>query len=162
MVKTLFVTAFLIHVGTRQLPRQMPTYIEKKYYHVGKKLQTWILYCTQILYFNPMVFRLKHLSLVENTVKHIHFWDHRQLKAASLFKYAVTYVSRVFLGRPVHTSNRCKRHHGWHRAEKYLKFVSLDTLKMHSLALSFLRFLCLFLKFCLFFHYEKLFFVDDF
>ena len=25
------------HVGTQQLPRQMPTYIEKKHYHVGKK-----------------------------------------------------------------------------------------------------------------------------
>ena len=31
-------TAFLTHVYTRQLPRQMLTYIEKKYYHVGKKV----------------------------------------------------------------------------------------------------------------------------
>ena len=30
--------AFLTHVDTRQLPRQMPTYIENKYYHVGKKV----------------------------------------------------------------------------------------------------------------------------
>ena len=29
--------AFLLHLGTRELLRQMPTYIEKKHYHVGKK-----------------------------------------------------------------------------------------------------------------------------
>ena len=30
------------------------------------------------LYFNPMIFRLEHLSLVETIVKHIHFQDHIQ------------------------------------------------------------------------------------
>ena len=31
-------TAFLTHVDTRQLPRQMSAYVEKKHYHVGKKV----------------------------------------------------------------------------------------------------------------------------
>ena len=57
---------------------QIPMYFEKKHYHVDKKMPTWILYGTQKLYFNPIIFRLEHLSLVENTIKHIHFWDHRQ------------------------------------------------------------------------------------
>ena len=30
--------AYPIQIGTWQLPRQMPTYIEKKHYHVGKKV----------------------------------------------------------------------------------------------------------------------------
>ena len=56
------IAAFLIHVNTRQLPKQTPTYIEKKHYHVGKMLPTWVLYGSQILDFNPMMFRLEHLS----------------------------------------------------------------------------------------------------
>ena len=52
---------------------QMPMYFEKKHYHVDKKMPTWILYGTKKLYFNPIIFRLEHLSLVENTIKHIHF-----------------------------------------------------------------------------------------
>ena len=51
-------------------------YIEKKHYHVAKKLRVSVLYGTLILYFNPMIFRLEHLALVENTV--IHFQDYRQ------------------------------------------------------------------------------------
>ena len=31
-------TVFLTHIDTRQLPRQMPAYIEQKHYHVGKKI----------------------------------------------------------------------------------------------------------------------------
>ena len=31
-------TAFQTHVNTRQLPRQIRAYIEKKHYHVGKKV----------------------------------------------------------------------------------------------------------------------------
>ena len=54
----------------------MPKYIEKKHYHVGKKLRTSVLDGTQILYFNPMIFRLERLSLVEKTL--INFQDHRQ------------------------------------------------------------------------------------
>ena len=42
--------------------------------------------------------------------------------------------SRVFLGRPIHTSNRRMRHRGWHWAEKFSKFEPPDTLKTHSLA----------------------------
>ena len=44
-----------------------------------------------------------------------------------------TISDRVFLGR-------CE--HVWRRVEKFSKFVPSDTLKMHSLALSVLRFLC--------------------
>ena len=55
-------TAFIIHVGMRQLPRQMSTYIRKRHYQVSKKLPKLVLYNTQILYFNPMIFQLEHLS----------------------------------------------------------------------------------------------------
>ena len=36
-------------------------YLEK-HCHVGKKLLTWVLYGTQTLYFNPVMFRLEHHS----------------------------------------------------------------------------------------------------
>ena len=71
-------SAFLVHVGAWQLPRKMPTYIEKKHYHGGKKVADVGFVSTQILDFNPLIFRLEHLSLVESTVKHIHFQGHRQ------------------------------------------------------------------------------------
>ena len=51
-------------------------------------------------------------------------------------------ASRVFLDRLVHISDPRRCHHGWRRAEKFSKFVPPNTLKMHSLALSVLRFLC--------------------
>ena len=51
-------------------------------------------------------------------------------------------ISRVFLGRMVHTLNPWRCNHGWHLAEKCSKFVPPDTLKIHSLPLSVLRFLC--------------------
>ena len=41
-------------------------------------LPTSVLYSTQIFYSNPLIFRLEHLSAVENTVKEIHFQDHIQ------------------------------------------------------------------------------------
>ena len=82
----LLTSSFLIHIGMQQLLRQMPTYIEKKHYHVSKKLSIWVLYGTQMLYFNPMIFPLEHVSLVENTVKHIHLQDHRQEINALPFK----------------------------------------------------------------------------
>ena len=53
----------LFYVVTRQLP----TFIGKKHYDVGKKLPLSVLHDTQILYFNPLILRLEHLSLVENT-----------------------------------------------------------------------------------------------
>ena len=31
-------SAILIHIGTQQLPKQLPMYIEKKYYHIRKKV----------------------------------------------------------------------------------------------------------------------------
>ena len=68
-------------------------------------------------------------------------------------------ISRVFFGRPVHTPNPRRRHHGWHQAEKFPKFVPPTTLKIHSLALSVLRFFC---QNYSSFHYEKVFSVDDF
>ena len=50
-------------------------------------------------------------------------------------------VSRVFLGRPVTSwsSPPPFRDHGW---QKFLSLVPPDTLKMHSLAVLVLRFLC--------------------
>ena len=44
-------------------------------------------------------------------------------------------------GNLVHTLNPW-RHHGWHRAVNFSKVVLPDALKMHSLALCVLRFLC--------------------
>ena len=44
-----------------------------------KKLLLSALYDTQIPYFDPIIFWLEYLSLVEkNTVKNIHFHDHTQ------------------------------------------------------------------------------------
>ena len=63
-----------------------------------------------------------------------------RLLASSFFH--ITCVHRVVLGRSVHTSNTRRGHHGWRRAEKFSKFVPPDTLKMHSLAHSVLRFIC--------------------
>ena len=60
----LLTSSFLIHIGMQQLLRQRPTYIEKKHYHVSKKFSIWVLYGTQMLYFNPMIFPLEHLSLL--------------------------------------------------------------------------------------------------
>ena len=51
-------------------------------------------------------------------------------------------VSRVFLGRPVHTLNLPKRHHDWRRGKNVSKLLLADALKLHSLALFALRFLC--------------------
>ena len=50
-------------------------------------------------------------------------------------------VSRVFLGRPVHIWNAQRHHHGCCRAYTLSK-LSPNALKMHSKALSALRFLC--------------------
>ena len=59
----------------------------------AKKLPVLVLQGTQILNFNPMIFQLENFSLVENTVKHIHFQDHRQKIKALL---AVTYNLVIF------------------------------------------------------------------
>ena len=67
--------AFLIHVGTQQLPRQMPTYIEKKHYHVGKKVADICFVWHLDTLFQPNDI-LVGTSLF--TIKHIHFQDHRQ------------------------------------------------------------------------------------
>ena len=50
--------------------QQLLMYIEEKHYNVRKKLLMSVLYGTQILYFNPMIFWLEHVSLVENTEAH--------------------------------------------------------------------------------------------
>ena len=59
-------------------------------------LVTSVLYGTQILYFNPMIFRLENLSLVENTVKHIHFQDHIQ-ELNTLLQSCIIYLYFFFL-----------------------------------------------------------------
>ena len=60
-------TAFLIHAANADV------YLEKSLSGRQNVADMGFLYRTQILYFNPMIFRLEHLSLVENTVQHIHF-----------------------------------------------------------------------------------------
>ena len=81
----------ITQVATRQLPRQVPAYIEEK---LGKMLPTSVLYGTQILFFNPMIYWLEHLSFVQNSVKHIHFQDHIQGNQCPL---AIMYNLLVFL-----------------------------------------------------------------
>ena len=51
-------------------------------------------------------------------------------------------VSRVFLGRLIHTLNPGKRHHDWHSGKNVSKLVLADALKLHPLALFALRFFC--------------------
>ena len=68
------------------------------------------------------------------------FTQHQNEASLSLFLKAVTYpeffwVDRLLLGIP--TSPFC--HHGW---RKFLHLVLPDALKMHSLAVPVLRFLC--------------------
>ena len=47
------IETLITQVATRQLPRQVPAYIEEK---LGKMLPTSVLYGTQILFFNPMIY----------------------------------------------------------------------------------------------------------
>ena len=51
-------------------------------------------------------------------------------------------VSKLFFGRLSHKSNPRRCHLCWRRADKFLKFVTADAVKMHSLALSVLRVIC--------------------
>ena len=55
-------------------------------------------------------------------------------------RYSVMYPE-FFLGRPVHTLNPQRCHNGWPWSKKISKFVSKDIPKMHSQALSVLKFL---------------------
>ena len=82
-----------------------------------------------------------------------------RLLASSFFH--ITCMYKVVLDRPVDTSNTRRHHYDWQRVEKFSKFVPPDTLKMHSLAHSVLRFLCKRFPNYLNLHYKKLFFVDD-
>ena len=59
-------------------------------------MSTSVLYGTQIFYFNPMIFRLENLSLVENIVKHIHFQDHIQ-ELNALYQTCIIYLYFSFL-----------------------------------------------------------------
>ena len=56
----------------------MPAYIEQKHYHVGKKIAYVGFVWQPNTSFQPNESRCEHLSLIENTVKHIHFQDHIQ------------------------------------------------------------------------------------
>ena len=62
----------------------------------AKKLPTLILYGTQMLYFNPLTFRLEQLSLVENIAEHIYFQDHRQ-EINALKQSCIIYLYFFFL-----------------------------------------------------------------
>ena len=58
----------------QQLPRQMPTYIEKNHYHVCKKVaDVGFLWHPDTLFQPNDILVGTSLSLVKNTVKHIHF-----------------------------------------------------------------------------------------
>ena len=72
----------------------------------AKKLPTSVFYGTQILYFNPMLFWLEHLSLVENTVKHNHFQDHIQ-ETNGLQQSYIIYLCFFFLADLNSLDNIC-------------------------------------------------------
>ena len=74
-------------------------------------------------------------KFLDSTREGVHFFS-------KITSSLISDVYRVFLGRPVHTSNPRRWHHGWRRVEKFSKFVPPETVKIRSLALSFLRFLC--------------------
>ena len=71
-------TAFLTHVDKRQFPRQMPVYIEKKHYQVGKKVAHVGFAWHPNTLFQSNDILVGHLSLVENTVESIHFQDNNK------------------------------------------------------------------------------------
>ena len=59
----------LIHVSMQQLPKQFPMYIEKKH-NVSQKIADISFRWHPVIYFNPVIFQLEHLSLLENTEAH--------------------------------------------------------------------------------------------
>ena len=69
-------------------------------------------------------------------------WNRKKLRDMSEMETGISDVSRVFLGRPVHTQNPQRCHDGWCRGIKLSKSVPPHVLKMQSLALFVLRFLC--------------------
>ena len=74
-------------------------------------------------------------EFLDSTSEGVHFFSNI---ASSL----ISEVSRVFLSRPLHTSNPRRWHHGWRRPKKFSKFVPPETVKIRSLDLSILRFPC--------------------
>lgn len=56
-------------------------------------------------------------------------------------QFMLSDLSRLLVGRTIHTLKPRRYHHGWYQVEKFSKFVPPDTLNMHSLALSAVRFL---------------------
>ena len=57
-----------------------------------------------------------------------------------ILSYLKSNISRAFLDRLLHIWTQKRHHHGWCQGEKNSKFLPLDTIKMHSLALPVLRF----------------------
>ena len=93
--------------------------------------------CNCLISYKKRYARLQVLSLATSLES---FTQHQNEASLSLFLKAVTYpeffwVDRLLLGIP--TSPFC--HHGW---RKFLNLVLPDALKMHSLAVPVLRFLC--------------------
>ena len=92
---------------------------------------------------------LKYFSnpLIKSILK-LNPWENLSIKVALKLLGKTSYVrvhsdiSKVFLGRWVHASNPRMCHHCWCLGETFPKSVHPNTLKMHSQALSVLRFLC--------------------
>ena len=80
----------------------------------------------------------------------------RSMMRSWMLKINVSDVSRVLLGRLVHTSTPWRSHHDWHWAGNCSKFVPQETLKVHSLTLSVLRLFVRPFPNCLSFYYETL------
>ena len=83
-------------VGTNQIRSASQSHPQKAN-HILKKLSTWVLYGTQILFFNPMIFWFERLSLVEITVNH--FGDHRQ-EISGLQQSCIILLQTCFIQLP--------------------------------------------------------------
>ena len=88
-------TAFLTHLEMRHCRGKYRRILRKSILTQAKKLPTSVSYGNQKLYFNPMIFRLENLAVVENTVKHIHFQGHIE-KLNALQQSCVVYFYFFF------------------------------------------------------------------
>ena len=84
-----------------------------------------------------LFFPMFAFDIPENIRKHLVLW------CFQVYQKGTSNVCRVFLVRPAHTLNPWRCQHDWRRwAVNFSKFVLPDALKIHSLALFVLRFLC--------------------
>ena len=109
--------------------------------YADDNIESYVL-CKVMFVATTFIFR--ETSVLELVMHWVNSWFLLYYSSDHLSSDLLPSVTRpeFFLGRPVHISDPRRCRHGWRRAEKFSKFVPPNTLKMHSLALSVLRFLC--------------------